>query len=114
MVIGSQNLSVQNPKFEARNPKQKTNFKYNSRKDVLRWTQDGEHSRTTKDAKFGENNKIFLFAGLAQPKADPSQPEADPSSGGLWRSLGAIIFKFRNANLKSKISNPKSKILQPF
>ncbi len=40
-----------------------------------------------KDAKFGENSKIVFFAGLAQPKADPSQPEADPSSGGLWRSL---------------------------
>jgi len=41
-----------------------------------------------KDAKFGENRKIFFFAGFAQPEADPSQPKADPSSGGLWRSLG--------------------------
>jgi len=42
-----------------------------------------------KDAKFGENRKIFFFAGFAQPEADPSQPKADPSSGELWRSLGA-------------------------
>jgi len=35
---------------------------------------------------------VIIFAGLAQPKADPSQPKADPSSGGLWQSLGAKIF----------------------
>jgi len=28
---------------------------------------------------------VIIFAGLAQPKADPS-------SGGLWQSLGAKIF----------------------
>ena len=39
-----------------------------------------------------ENRKLFFFAPSAQPEADPSQPKADPSSGGLWRSLGAIIF----------------------
>jgi len=48
---------------------------------------------------FGENQRLKLFAGSAQPKADPSQPKADPSqpkadpsSGGLWRSLGAKNF----------------------
>jgi hypothetical protein len=39
-------------------------------------------------AIIGENLRLKLFTGLAQPKADPSQPEADPSSGGLWRRLG--------------------------
>ncbi len=43
-------------------------------------------------ALVGENLRLKLFTGLAQPKADPSQPEADPSSGGLWRRLGAKNF----------------------
>jgi len=50
-------------------------------------TPRGER-KDAKHARFGENRKIFFFAGLVQPKVDPSQPEADPSSGGLWRSLG--------------------------
>jgi len=47
--------------------------------------EKNDSRKDAKDAKFGENNKIFFFAGLAQPKADPS-------SGGLWRSLGAKNF----------------------
>ena len=52
----------------------------------------GASREDAKHAKFGEYKKIFFFAPLAQPEADPSQPKADPSSGGLWRSLGAINF----------------------
>ncbi len=51
----------------------------------------GEMSESL-SARIGENLRLTLFAGLAQPKADPSQPKADPSFGGLWRSLGAKIF----------------------
>jgi len=37
------------------------------------WNRERDDSREgAKHAKFGENSKIFLFAGLAQPKADPS------------------------------------------
>ncbi len=44
----------------------------------------GEMSESL-SARIGVNLRLKLFAGLAQPKADPS-------SGGLWRRLGAKNF----------------------
>ncbi|MEE8257944.1 MAG: hypothetical protein V3R60_08665, partial [Acidobacteriota bacterium] len=58
-------------------------------------------------AIIGENLRLNLFAGLAQPKADPSQPKADPSSGGVlafrpgFRPVGAAARRARKTLLKS-------------
>jgi len=57
-----------------------------SLKGALRWTQGGEHSRTTKDAKFGEIGKYFSLRSWCPFGGDY------PDKGSAQGRLGAKNF----------------------